>query len=542
MHDTAYRIGGLVMAAYLPAQPARILEVGAQNVNGTLRDHSPRNAQYVGLDFEAGQGVDKVITGLDDWDVPDAHFDLVIASSVFEHDKAFWKTFLAMCRKTKPGGHVYVSAPSNGMVHRYPSDHWRFYPDSGLALEAWAKSEGLDVILIESFIAERETDGWNDFCAVFRVGASDADLAVSFVHEQVPCTNVVHWRSSRIVKPMDQPEDMRLLDASRQELQALRQEAEHVSQAEHEAREKLQRDHEAKIATLAQDSADKTSEINRLLAEAQDSVRVHAEELAAVTAGLEKEHAARMASELDTLAQKVLELRDEAELVSQAEHAAREKLQRDFEAKIATLAQDSAGKTSEINRLLAEAQDSARAHTKELAAATAGLEKEHAARLASEERMQDCFKEIAKLTKFVQQSVSSSELEAARTELATERAARVASEQRLQERFREIAALTRLLQERDQIIDHSQDQSEWLRQVVSGLTRDLSRTWQARLASLMPAFVKHRRQKAWLKRQGLFDGEDYAASYPDVASGPMDPLRHYVNHGMKEGRFIRRGP
>ncbi|MEO6216842.1 MAG: methyltransferase domain-containing protein [Sphingomonas sp.] len=217
MHDTAYRIGGLVMDTYLPSTGARILEIGAQNVNGTLRDHAPRNAEYVGLDFDPGDGVDIVVSDAADWPVLDAHFDLVMASSGFEHDKAFWRTFLAMCRKARPGGHIYISAPSNGTVRRCPRDYWRFYPDSGLALEEWAASEGLDVLLVESFVAEREAEVWNDFCAVFRRGPSDSDLNRDFVYDKIPSTNALTWRSSRIINPVEDTEDVRLLDQARGE-------------------------------------------------------------------------------------------------------------------------------------------------------------------------------------------------------------------------------------------------------------------------------------------------------------------------------------
>ena len=92
---------------------------------------------------------------------------MIIASSVFEHDPAFWWTFVEMCRLAKPGGYVYVSAPSNGTFHQFPLDHWRFYPDCGLALQEWARREGQNVELVESFLAERDGDIWNDFCFLF---------------------------------------------------------------------------------------------------------------------------------------------------------------------------------------------------------------------------------------------------------------------------------------------------------------------------------------------------------------------------------------
>jgi hypothetical protein len=82
----------------------------------------PAHDRYVGLDFEAGAGVDFVVKPREAWPVEDSAFDLVMVSSVFEHDSTFWRTFVQMVQKAKPGSHIYVRAPSNGTVHRYPQD------------------------------------------------------------------------------------------------------------------------------------------------------------------------------------------------------------------------------------------------------------------------------------------------------------------------------------------------------------------------------------------------------------------------------------
>ena len=420
MHDTAYQIGGLVMDTYLPLLPARILEIGAMNVNGTLRDHSPRNAEYIGLDFEGGDGVDAVVSSCDDWDVLYAHFDLVMASSVFEHDKTFWRTFLQMCRKAKPGGHIYINAPSNGTVHRYPKDYWRFYPDSGLALEEWARSEGLELTLVESFIAEREGDGWNDFCAVFRRGPGDAELNRDFVHNKVRCTNALNWRSSRIINPIDDPEDVRLLRAARQEA---------VMASEEEARMRVL--YAKQISDLSREIEEKNSELERL------------------------------------------------------------------------------------NGKVKTQEDQAKQQSRRLEEAEAELESEKARKSALEYSLSAELKEI--------------------------RAQKSISDQRLQERFREIAGLTQLIQERDQAIGSAQSQIEWLRQVVSVLTKGFSASPKARLIAWLPTYFSHKRQKTLLKEQRLFDPESYTSIYPDVAKSKTDPLRHYINHGLKEGRTIKQG-
>lgn len=221
MHDTAFRIGSLAMETYVDLRDAAVLEIGAQSVNGSLRVNALPTTQYIGIDIEEGEGVDIVIRPGEDWPVEDGHFDLVMATSVFEHDSSFWRTFLQMCRKSKPGGHIYISAPSNGKVHRYPQDYWRFYPDAGLALEALATSEGVEVKLVESFVAEREGDEWNDFCAIFRREPSSEPLPTSFIWERVACTNALTWQSPEVINARESTEDQVLFRREAESVQRL---------------------------------------------------------------------------------------------------------------------------------------------------------------------------------------------------------------------------------------------------------------------------------------------------------------------------------
>ncbi|WP_054130748.1 methyltransferase domain-containing protein [Novosphingobium sp. AAP1] len=491
MHDTAYRIGGLVMDTYLPSAPARILEIGALNVNGSLRDHSPRNAEYVGLDFEPGEGVDIVITGTADWHVPDEHFDLVMASSVFEHDSAFWRTFLEMCRKTKPGGHIYISAPSNGTVHRYPRDCWRFYPDSGLALEDWARCQGFELTLIESFIAERETDHWNDFCAVFRRGPCGDPLIRDFVHLKFPSTNALNWRTSLTINPSDETQDMRLLSAAQNraaeleaEAHALRHEViglRHEAEAQRHAAEALQI--ECDNLRIAAQRA--TEEIETTKS------RLHAESEVLRDTLLTAQQEAAAAREVDRM-----HFASERESLEEAHSAAM--LERD----------------EAIAQLMAE-----------IARLEADLERAKHVAATSLPPPSDTTSLHAALAEEVKQITSQ----------------KTQCEQRLEDRFREIARLTRLMQERDQAIASEQERAEWLRQVVAVLTKGYSRSAKARLGTLLPTYFAHKRHERWLRQEGLFDANEYTAIYPEVARAEIHPLRHYINHGMREGRVIRQG-
>lgn len=77
--------------------PARIINIGAQDVNGSLRSVAPAGAEYVGLDLTEGRGVDVVITDPCELPFDDGSFDVAVTSSCFEHSEFFWLTFSRTC-------------------------------------------------------------------------------------------------------------------------------------------------------------------------------------------------------------------------------------------------------------------------------------------------------------------------------------------------------------------------------------------------------------------------------------------------------------
>ena len=168
MHESAHEHGRQFFELYWNPRFTDVVELGSQDVNGTLRDHAPKSAVYLGLDMIDAEGVDIVVTPGKPLPLPDASSDVIVTSSAFEHDACFWETFLDLLRVLRPGGLLYINAPSNGAFHRYPVDCWRFYPDAGVGLVEWATRNGMEVDLVESFIAEPQESGWADFIAIFR--------------------------------------------------------------------------------------------------------------------------------------------------------------------------------------------------------------------------------------------------------------------------------------------------------------------------------------------------------------------------------------
>ena len=120
--------------------------------------------------------------------------------------------FSELVRVTKPGGLIYINAPSNGPVHRYPVDCWRFYPDSGFALQNWARRNGYELTLLNSSIGAQGNDYWNDFVAVFACADFENTLPTQRMLDQLSKFNN-GWRSDHTERLNESilPEDQKAL-------------------------------------------------------------------------------------------------------------------------------------------------------------------------------------------------------------------------------------------------------------------------------------------------------------------------------------------
>jgi SAM-dependent methyltransferase len=208
MHASAYEHSRKFVERYLlprASQGLEVLEVGSLDVNGSVRDFAPEGANWVGIDLEAGPGVDIVVDIPLSIPFPDNHFDFAIASSVFEHDSFFWSTLQEMARVVKSDGYIFITAPSNGVVHRYPFDSYRFYPDAGNSFVSWLVSQGHNAVLAESFIALQDGGIWNDFVAV--IGFDRSPEPEKSIYSDSSATNV--WSQGKFLDEtfVAEPED-----------------------------------------------------------------------------------------------------------------------------------------------------------------------------------------------------------------------------------------------------------------------------------------------------------------------------------------------
>lgn len=117
-------------------------------------------------------------------------------------------------------------------------------------------------------------------------------------------------------------------------------------------------------------------------------------------------------------------------------------------------------------------------------------------------------------------------LETSRDELST----------KLSQAEQDLEALRRTIDARQGEVDHERAQIERLRQVAA---REIGRAAGLLNGRGGPLFWKRfrlSRQAALLKHSGIFDAEWYLSVNTDVADAGIDPLRHYVEFGAREGR------
>ncbi|MBC7601918.1 MAG: methyltransferase domain-containing protein [Ramlibacter sp.] len=575
MHDTAMHIGSLLFETYCNIPSPAILEIGSSDVNGSLRDVAPAQSRYVGIDFEAGAGVDIVTTAGAPLSVEDASFDFALASSVFEHDPAFWNSFVEMVRKVRPGGIVYINVPSNGAIHRYPEDHWRFYPDSGKALARWAVSQGQPIELVESFVAPRDADIWNDFVAVFRKGPTRRRPPGILLYQKVPgAMNIQVGRAKAFLNHVARTEDMELVAIAQASAvehaqrvaaheAAVAQSAADMTEcqarlAQGEARELQQRqDFETRAERAQWDLIAKDAEIaharelldvaNRMLATRESEARsltaamivagrktfAIAEERAEALSAVRTAQSERDASRRECTAERDRAVRIESGLAAALE--ALEQVRSD--AALAALAA-----TGRIERVLAEAATE-RDHADQ---SEAGLR-------ATIETLDQVRIDAALRDREMGLQLAQAHDDAEQLRVALARQSHEAREQldRLNGAGVELRLMAVFLADAREQVDelHGEVANGARKAEDEGAARDVAERGMA-IARAIYAMNegapwwwrfsterwRARRIARRLWRESLFDGEAYLRQNPDVAAQAMDPARHLLLHGIAEGR------
>jgi SAM-dependent methyltransferase len=159
-----------LVTQYLAALPSiEIIDIGSYDVNGSYKQFFNRAGwHYVGVDLAAGPNVDVTLTSPYRLPFKSHSVDVIVSGQAFEHIEFFWLTWLEMVRVLKPGGLIFLLAPSRGYEHRYPQDCWRFYPDGYKALADYGRLDLLEVNTDWEPHADKDSAPWGDTVGVFR--------------------------------------------------------------------------------------------------------------------------------------------------------------------------------------------------------------------------------------------------------------------------------------------------------------------------------------------------------------------------------------
>jgi hypothetical protein len=98
--------------------------------------------------------------------------------------------------------------------------------------------------------------------------------------------------------------------------------------------------------------------------------------------------------------------------------------------------------------------------------------------------------------------------------------------------FDETATLSRMLLQRERDALKETEKVRRLREIYHALAG------QPRWWAFLPRSRQNRMEQDRLRRLGLFDAQSYLRKNPDVAQAGMDPVFHFLNHGIDEDRQV----
>lgn len=109
-----------------PAPAGRVLIAGSRVFSAKEDRRTRYPGRAVGIDMEAGDGVDMVLDLEGPLNGALGQFTHIECLSVLEHSRAPWALAANLERLLLPGGTLFLSVPFVWRVHQYPGDLWRF--------------------------------------------------------------------------------------------------------------------------------------------------------------------------------------------------------------------------------------------------------------------------------------------------------------------------------------------------------------------------------------------------------------------------------
>jgi hypothetical protein len=134
-----------VVAHERPRAP--VIEIGALNVNGTVRPLFP--TPYLGLDLQAGPGVD-VVGDIEECEgrwAKAEHYKTVVCCETLEHVASPADALAGMWAVASENSLLILTTCFCFPVHEYPNDYWRFTPNG---LHKLIEDAGFVLVRIET--------------------------------------------------------------------------------------------------------------------------------------------------------------------------------------------------------------------------------------------------------------------------------------------------------------------------------------------------------------------------------------------------------
>lgn len=114
-----------------------VLELGSQDVNGSIRPWFTEARKYVGVDLCPGKGVD-IVSKAAETKFRKYEFDTLACFSMFEHDPDWKRSFSHNLQWLKPGGMIFLCWGAEGNT-RHDPEPWALVPvaDWDQAAKSW---------------------------------------------------------------------------------------------------------------------------------------------------------------------------------------------------------------------------------------------------------------------------------------------------------------------------------------------------------------------------------------------------------------------
>lgn len=198
-----------------------------------------------------------------------------------------------------------------------------------------------------------------------------------------------------------------------------------------------------------------------------------------------------------------------------------------------------------LTKLLEECESKLQQRTKETTThqqRAAELEAELKARTeavkVADKRLADVKAELGAM--LTQKDASLAKLEGENKRLKTDREIQ---SKKLDDRFKELATLTSMLEERERALIAKAKEVDAEKERIARLKHSLSWQVTAPVRALARSFKKDKKgltkihaEMKMIEESGLFDKAWYLAQYPDVAKTGANPVEHYLRYGANEGR------